>query len=207
MTPVAEPIKVNPEYVLTFSIQSTGGRWLIVGATCHDWLTREQHPDLGQTSSLDIHFDADDPTFTFEEPNDWPELPASVIIAYNAPYRRTQRLALRRATSTAVWDAIMPAHYEAAARIAVAKARRLEDGDIAIQEGGFVRHAWDDDALPDYIADLGPAGTAFIAASDLIRARAERRFTHADIARAAIYRAGFNVAIHQDDAVEYWGKG
>jgi len=85
------------EYGLEYPIVKVpGSPWIVVGAAVfprhHDFAPGEFH-------SLDIHLDADDPNHKFEAPEDWPESPASLVEQVNTPFRRSARLARRRATS------------------------------------------------------------------------------------------------------------
>lgn len=82
-------VDVPTQYGLTYPIQKVPGSvWIVVGAT--------RSADCSHIHSLDIHYDADDPIFEFADPKDWPEINASTVEAYNAPHRKSARLALRR---------------------------------------------------------------------------------------------------------------
>lgn len=77
---------------------------------------------------LDIHLDADDPNFDFLTSADLAGMtpdfiasagfsfkgPRAVVDAYNAPYRRTNRLRIRRATDVRSIELLMMPHWDAA---------------------------------------------------------------------------------------------
>ena len=179
---------------LQYPIAKTPGPWLLVGVTADP-----RAP--GGIHSADIHFDGDDPAFEFARPADWPELPPATIDAYNAPHRRSHRLALRRMTDMKPWYAVMPAAWAAEARMDIVRARRAAPGrNVCLPgAGGYV-------CEDDYAPACGYAESAFIAAVDLWRARAERRFQHADVNRGAVESCGFAIAIHRDGGVEFWAN-
>lgn len=121
------------EYGLTYPIQKTPGPWLVVGVTVHANRADGVH-------SLDIHFDGDDPNFVFERPEDWPELSVKTVERYNAPYRKENRLARRRATElSAEYFRLWHNHDHAEIEMALIRARRRNPGK-SVWVTGYTRN-------------------------------------------------------------------
>lgn len=186
------------QYGLQHPVIKTGGPWVVVGSTAFPHF----HPDkVGEVQSLDIHLDDDDPLFEFATSEEWPELPRRVIDQYNAPYRKAGRLALRRAVNMGPHDALMMPHYAARARMEIVRAGRGHGHNVLTPYGGIVREEGDDAASGREDRALQ---AAFFAAVDCWRARRDSRFGHADVARDAIRRSGFDVTIERSGAVMFW---
>lgn len=105
-------------YTQQYPICSTPGPFIVVGLTVS--------ADGTYVHSLDIHLDADDPNFSFENPNAWPELSSGLIEDYNRPYRKSHRLALRRATDARLSSELFAKKDRAEAYMMLTKLRRLE---------------------------------------------------------------------------------
>lgn len=102
------------QYGLQYPITKTPGPWIVVGIctfAAHD----PDRIECGEIHSVDIHLDADDPNFDFADHADWPEIGAKTIEAYNFPFRRDGRLALRRGTDANVMINIWRGHNHSAA--------------------------------------------------------------------------------------------
>jgi hypothetical protein len=181
---------------LVRTIEKTGGDWLVVDR----WFGRFYTSDEEVVVGLDVHLDADDPTFRFQAAADWPELSPRIVEQYNAPYRRRQRLALRRAVNDDPRRAIMVPHYRAELQMDLVRAGRENtnpDGFAVAHLGGVVR------GVAPGESGHGDTDAALFAAVDLWRARAEQRWRHADVNRAAIEHVGFDVSIDRSGAVRF----
>lgn len=184
-------------YGLTHPIIPVGaGKILVVGTVSSGWSAQDGIPPHSLVA-IDVHYDGDDPTFTFASPGEWPEIPAKIIEQYNQPFRRASRLAIRRAVDTSPF-AVFDAHWFADAWMKVVRAGRdaPEDNVIVAGYGGIVRN-------PDAEIQCGARETdaAMMAPIDCYRARQERRFDHADLNRRAIVRRGYEPMIGREQIV------
>lgn len=124
------------EYGLHHPVLKTGGPWLVVDSTGFNW--KERAAGLTGTKALDIHYDGDDPCHEFLGPDEWYPLPnrRKLSTAYNAPYRRSVSLKIRRTKSCVPEDARMfAAQGEAAEALSLARLIRAKPDEAHIVGG------------------------------------------------------------------------
>ena len=148
MTEVTWPIVSAVAYELQHPIiKVPNSPLIIVGTTSHSWLTKEDNPELGDLHSVDIHYDGDDPTHDFVDATAFFPLPDAETLAddYNAPYRKSYRLLVRRMTtwSRTISD-VLDKHDRASTFLELAVlVREASPGPIAVTHPsgtcGYVR--------------------------------------------------------------------
>lgn len=119
-------------------VRPEGSPWLVVGGTGFNWRQIDEGAPAGKYSALDIHLDADDPRHVFLDAGEWHPLPGARKLAgqYNAPFRRSLRLRIKRATDYLSVHEIMAPHYRATDLLGLARLIR-RDRDEAHIVGEF----------------------------------------------------------------------